>query len=260
MTTIRNSARERLAQGEVSLGMGLRMVRGVDIAKIMKACDYDWLFLDLEHSAMSLDTASQISVAALDVGIAPIVRVPAGEYSMATRALDSGALGIVIPHVDTPEKAREVVDRLKFPPVGHRSPGGPAVQFDYKPVKVGEANAALNAATLTVVMAETPKAVANADAIAAVPGVDVVLIGTNDLATEMGIPGDFANPKIVAAYETVIAACKKHGKWAGMGGIGTEDLLKKYVGMGMRMVLAGGDVAMLMQASSARAKFLRGCV
>lgn len=257
---VRNIARERLERGELSIGLGLRLARNVDIAKILKTSGYDWLFIDLEHGTMSLDTASQISVAALDTGIAPIVRVPAMQHWMATRALDGGALGIVMPHVDTAEEAREIVDHLKYPPAGHRSVAGAQPQFDFKAVKVGELTAELNAATLTVVMVETPKAVANADAIAAVPGVDVVLIGTNDLAAEMGIPGDFANPQIASAYETVIAACRKHGKFPGMGGIYTEDLMRKYVRMGMRMILAGGDVGMLMSAATQRTNFLRGCL
>jgi 4-hydroxy-2-oxoheptanedioate aldolase len=260
MSTVRNPARERLERGEVSLGLGIRLSRSVDIAKILKTSDYDWLFLDLEHGTMSLDTASQISVAALDAGIAPIVRVPAMQHAMATRALDGGALGIVMPHVDSAEEAREIVDRLKYPPVGHRSVSGAQPQFDYRAMKIGELTTALNAATLTVVMVETPKAIANVDEIAAVPGVDVVLVGTNDLAAEMGIPGDFANSKIAGAYEKIVAACKKHKKFPGMGGVYSEELMKTYVGMGMRMVLAGGDVGMLMQAASQRSRFLRGCL
>src|SRR4051794_5528916 len=102
--TIRNPARERLERGELSLGMGVRMSRSVEIAKLMKTSGYDWLFLDLEHSAMTLDAAAQISVAALDAGIAPLVRVPAKQFTMATRALDCGALGIVMPHVDTADE------------------------------------------------------------------------------------------------------------------------------------------------------------
>jgi 4-hydroxy-2-oxoheptanedioate aldolase len=260
MSTVRNPARERLERGEVSLGLGIRLSRSVDIAKILKTRDYDWLFLDLEHGTMSLDTASQISVAALDAGIAPIVRVPAMQHAMATRALDGGALGIVMPHVDSAEEAREIVDRLKYPPAGHRSVSGAQPQFDYRAMKIGELTTALNAATLTVVMVETPKAIANVDEIAAVPGVDVVLVGTNDLAAEMGIPGDFANSKIAGAYEKIVAACKKHKKFPGMGGVYSEELMKTYVGMGMRMVLAGGDVGMLMQAASQRSRFLRGCL
>jgi 2-keto-3-deoxy-L-rhamnonate aldolase RhmA len=258
--TIRNPARERLERGELSLGMGLRQSRGVEIAKLLKSCGYDWLFIDLEHSTMSLDTAAQISVAALDAGIAPLVRVPAKQYTMATRALDCGAVGIVMPHVDTVDEAREVVAQLKYPPMGHRSVGGAMPHVDFKPMKTGELTVALNAATLMTVMIETPQAVANAEAIAAVPGIDALLVGTNDLAAEMGITGDLGNARIVSAYESVIAACRKHGKFPGMGGVYNEDLMRRYVGLGMRMILSGGDLAMLMQAATQRASFLRGCL
>src|SRR5690348_102631 len=191
--TGRNPARERLAKGELSLGIGLRQARTVDIAAAMATSGYDWLFIDLERGTMPLDTAVQISVAALAAGISPLVRVPARQYSLATRALDGGALGIVMPHVDTAEEARAVVDHLKYPPAGHRSVAGPQAFFGYRPEPVGEAARTMNAETLIVVMLETPQAIANADAIAAVPGIDVLLIGTNDLAMEMGIPGQFGH-------------------------------------------------------------------
>jgi 4-hydroxy-2-oxoheptanedioate aldolase len=257
---IRNSARERLEQGGVSIGLGVRLARTVDIAKVGKAAGFDWLFLDLEHGPMSLETCSAISVAALDVGIAPLVRVPNGEYAMATRALDAGALGIVMPHVDTAEEARAVVSKLKYPPIGHRSVAGQQPQFDYKAVKVGDLTASLNAVTLTIVMIETPTAVANADAIMATPGVDGVLIGTNDLAAEMGIPGDLGNPRIVEAFGTVIAACKKHNKWAGMGGVRDDAHIKQYVQMGIRLILAGAEISMLLGAATARTNYMRGCL
>lgn len=122
--TVRNVAREKLEQGNLSLGVGIRMTRSVEIAKAMAVAGFDWLFLDMEHGVMSLEACAQISTAALDAGIAPIARVPNGEYAIATRALDNGALGIVMPHVDTAAEAREVVNRLKYPPVGHRSMGG----------------------------------------------------------------------------------------------------------------------------------------
>jgi len=186
--TLRNPARERLAAGDLALGVGIRQSRTVDIAAIMKACGYDWLFLDLEHNSMDLDTAVQISVAALGAGIAPIVRVPAGQFWLATRVLDGGALGIVIPHVDTADEAREITDRLRYPPQGHRSVAGGLPHFGYMPVSTSTACTAINAATLIVVMLETPQAIANAAAIAAVPGIDSLLIGTSDLSMELGIP------------------------------------------------------------------------
>src|ERR671938_1495 len=113
MATLRNAARENLDAGELALGVILRQARTVDVAPIMKAAGYDWLFLDLEHNSMDLDTAVQISVAALGVGIAPVARVPAGQLWMATRVLDGGGLGIVMPHVDTPEEAQQIARALR---------------------------------------------------------------------------------------------------------------------------------------------------
>src|SRR5712692_10587923 len=107
---VRNPARERLNKGELCLGIGLRQARTVDVAAAMASCGFDWLFIDLDHGTMPLDTAVQISVAALTAGISPVVRVPSRQYSLATRVLDGGALGIVMPHVDTAEEARAIVD------------------------------------------------------------------------------------------------------------------------------------------------------
>jgi 2-keto-3-deoxy-L-rhamnonate aldolase RhmA len=108
MATVRNAARERLDAGELALGVILRQARTVDIAPIMQSCGYDWLFLDLEHNSMDLDTAVQIAVGALGAGIAPVARVPAGQLWLATRFLDGGGLGVVVPHVDTPEEAHKI--------------------------------------------------------------------------------------------------------------------------------------------------------
>jgi len=234
MAQSHNPARERLAKGELSLGVGLRLVRTGEIAKVM-----------------------QISLAALDAGITPLVRVPEGQFDMATRALDGGAWGIVMPHVDSAEEAREVVDRLKYPPLGHRSSGGMLPHFGYKPMGGGEAARLVNEHMLTVVMVETPKGVANADEIAAVPGVDVVLIGTGDLTLELGISGEYGDPRIIAAYEGVIAACRKHGKWPGMGGVGSDDYMRRFIAMGMKMILAGGDLNFLLGGATRRAAMLR---
>src|SRR4051812_16398753 len=159
----------------------------------MLSCGYDWLFLDLEHNSMDLDMAVQIAVAALGAGIAPIARVPAGQLWMATRFLDGGGLGIVVPHVDTPEEARKIAQALRYPPVGHRSVAGGLPHFGYQKLSLAETCTGINAATMVIVMLETPTAIANADAIAAVEGIDSLLIGTNDLAMELGIPGGFGD-------------------------------------------------------------------
>jgi 4-hydroxy-2-oxoheptanedioate aldolase len=257
---LKNAAKERLDRGELALGVILRQARTVDIAPIMKSCGYDWLFLDLEHNSMDLDTAVQIAVAALGAGIAPVARVPAGQLWMATRFLDGGGLGIVMPHVDTPEEARAIAAALRYPPHGHRSVAGGLPHFGYAKVGVAQTCAAINAATLVVVMLETPTAIANAAAIAAVPGVDSLLIGTNDLAMELGIPGGFGDERIVAAYQAVCDACRSSGKFAGVGGIADEALLRRYIQMGVRLVLPGSDLAFMTAAASERAAAMRACL
>jgi 2-keto-3-deoxy-L-rhamnonate aldolase RhmA len=255
--SVRNPAREKLEQGQLSLGVGIRMTRSVEIGKAMAVAGFDWLFLDMEHGVMSLDACAQIATAALDAGIAPIARVPSGQYSIATRALDNGCLGIVMPHVDTADGAREVVSRLKYPPVGHRSMGGIGPHYSLRSASTGEAAKALNASNLTVVMLETPTAIANADAIAAVPGVDVLLIGTNDLCAEMGIHGDFGHERVAEAYRAMIAACRNHGKFPGMAGIYNEAIMPRYIEMGARFILSGQDAAFLMAGAAQRTGFLR---
>ncbi len=258
MTTVVNHALRQLRAGRLAIGLGLRQARTVDIAQIAKTSGFDWLFIDCEHNSMSVDTAAQIAAASLAVGITPIVRVPGYEHHHASRALDNGAHGIVFPHVDSPEDARRLADYCRYPPVGHRSMGGGLQQLGFAPMPVGEAARLANEETLVVVMLESPQAIDNCEAIAAVPGVDALLIGTNDLCFEMGIPGQFDHPQVADAYAKLLAACRKHGKFPGMGGLYSPELLQRYIGMGVRLVLAGSDFSLLMQAAGARASLVRG--
>jgi len=258
MLQVKNHAKEMLEQGELSLGVGIRNARTSDIGKAMKTAGFDWLFIDMEHNTMDIDTACQIAVAAQDAGITPIVRVPGFEHHHATRALDGGAQGIVVPHVDDAETAAQMVSNCRYPPVGKRSMTGSLPQLAFESHPFDQIAEGVNAATLLILMLETPTAIANADAIAAVPGVDALLIGTNDLCMEMGIPGQFDHPDVAAAYETMVAACKKHGKHPGTGGVYNPELMKKYIGIGARLILSGSDMAFMMSGAKAQASAVRG--
>lgn len=257
MEAVPNHTKRRLASGGLALGMGMRQARTVDIATIARTCDFDWLFIDMEHSSLDVETAAQIAFASLAAGITPIVRVPGHEHYHASRLLDSGAQGIVAPHVDTPEQAQRIVHACRYPPLGHRSVAGAQPQLGFGSMPVGEATRLVNEETMVVVMLETPKAIANADAIAAVQGVDVLLIGTNDLCAEMGIPGKFTDPRVEDAYQKVIAACRKHGKFPGMGGIYDPPIMQKCIGLGMRFILSGSDLSFMMAGARERASLLR---
>jgi 4-hydroxy-2-oxoheptanedioate aldolase len=258
MLELQNIARQRLERGEVSLGFGIRVARSVEIARAMRAAGFDWLFLDFEHGAMSIETAAALSIAGLDAGIAPLVRVPNGDTALATRLLDNGALGVVMPHIDTAEEARETVAALSYPPRGQRGLFSSLPQFSFGAVNPAALMATLNATNLIVVMIETAQGVANAEAIAAVPGVDVLLIGTNDLALDLGVPGELGHAKVTDAYRRVIAACRAHGKWPGMGGVYNHALMQRYVEMGCLFLQAGSDLGFMLDGSNQRTTFLRG--
>jgi 2-keto-3-deoxy-L-rhamnonate aldolase RhmA len=256
MATLHNRAKDKLDKGELCIGLGLRMARTVEIGRVLETAGYDFAFIDMEHNSMGIDTAVQIAVACQDAGVTPLVRVPGYEHYLATRVLDAGAMGIVFPHVDTAEHAARLVSFCKYPPVGHRSAAGAMAQLNFQAVPQKEATQTVNDNTLLVFMLETPTAIANADAIAAVPGVDVLLIGSNDLCMEMGIPSQFDSPKLADAVSRTIAACRKHGKHAGLGGVYDEVLSRRFIEQGMRFILASGDNALFMSAAKARAGFL----
>jgi 2-keto-3-deoxy-L-rhamnonate aldolase RhmA len=258
MSTVPNHALRQLRAGKLAIGLGLRQARTVDIAQIAKTSGFDWLFIDCEHNSMDTDIAAQIAAASLAVGITPVVRVAGKEHWLASRMLDNGAQGIVVPHVESGLEAKRVADHCRFPPLGHRSMGGGLQQLGFAPMPVGEAARIVNEQTLVVVMLESPQGIANCEEIAATPGIDALLIGTNDLCFEMGIPGKFDDPRIAEAYKKVIAACRKHGKFPGMGGMYTAELLERHIGMGVQLILSGSDFSLLMQAAGARAKLVRG--
>ncbi|MEO8714833.1 MAG: aldolase/citrate lyase family protein [Acetobacteraceae bacterium] len=257
MTLIRNNAKRKLQAGEIALGFGVHHLRSVAAPMLAQATGHDYMFIDMEHGAFTMQEATQLCIAALPTGVAPIVRVCAGALDEASRLLDNGALGIVVPHVDTAEQARRVADAFRYPPAGHRSWGGPAALYGYVTPHVSEAQAAINDEILVVVMLESPEAIANAAAIAAVEGVDVLHIGSFDLTSELGIAGQMGHPKLIEAYATVAAACRAHSKTLGMGGINGEEDAARYIGMGARFLGSGSDHSYIVDGAAARVSFFR---
>ncbi len=255
---VRNAVKEKLARNEVVASMVVRLVRGVEIAQIAKTAGFDMLYIDLEHSSFSLDTAGQICLAALGIGITPMVRVPANTPDYISRVLDGGALGVIAPDVGSAEEARAVVKAAKYPPLGERGAGVVLPHLQYRWFPAAEANAALNDATMVIVQFESAAAVDRADEIAAVDGVDMVLIGVNDLLASLGLAGQFEHAKVREAYARAIAACRKHGKHVGVGGLSTQPkLAAEFVAMGARLVSTGTDIQFLLAAATEKASQVR---
>ena len=255
MAIVENAVKKRLQQGKIAASFNVSRLRTVEIPQIAKATGFHWIFIDLEHSTMDVDMAGQVSAAALPTGVTPIVRVPEGDVNRATRVLDAGAQGIVFPHVDTVEEAETFVHACRYPPVGHRSLayGGP--QFEYATLPPDEAMAGINDQTLLVMMIETPRAVENAAVIAAVDGVDILLVGGSDLSATMGIPGQMTHPDFVDAIGKVVDGATAAGKWAGLGGVYDEAILPGFIERGMRFILGGSDLSFILAGAKARGDF-----
>jgi 2-keto-3-deoxy-L-rhamnonate aldolase RhmA len=257
---VRNNVKEKFARDEVVASMTVRLVKSIEIARIAHTAGFDSFYIDIEHSSFSLETTSQICIAGLDAGITPMVRVPTGRPEHVTRVLEGGAMGVIVPHVRSAEEARRVVAAAKFSPVGDRSPvgGGGVPHLHYRSFPVIEATQALNDATMVVVMMETLEALEHVEEIAAVDGVDMLFIGTNDLTTEMGQMNNFDHPRVRDAYERTIAACRRNGKNVVIGGLASRpDLIAEYVRLGARFVSTGTDLGFLLGACTQRARQVR---
>jgi 4-hydroxy-2-oxoheptanedioate aldolase len=255
---VRNSVKEKLQRGEVVASLTLRLVPGVEAVRIAKTAGFDTLYIDLEHSSFSMQTTSQLCIMALEAGLPALVRVPANTPEYIARVLDGGALGVIAPGVRNAGEAKAVVAAAKYPPLGERGLSGALPQLGYRSVPAAQALPALNAATMVVVQFESAASLAAMDEIIAVDGVDMVMIGSNDLLSDLGHAGEYDHPKLRDAYERTIAACRKRGKHVGVGGLASRpDLVEQYVKMGARYVSTGTDLGFLLAECQKRVKQVR---
>lgn len=253
-----NNLKALLRNEGLGLCLSVKAFRSIEIAAIARGAGYDSLYVDLEHSSLGLETTSQICIAALGMGVTPLVRVPSADPTIIGRVLDGGSQGIIVPHVETSEQAAEIVAASRFPPRGRRSVGGPTVHSGYLPFSGSKALTDLDDAILVTAMIETRTGLDNAEAIAAVPGIDMLLIGTTDLTAELGIPGAFNHELVLQAYERTVAGARRHGKSVGIGGIKSDPaLIGQLVEIGARFVSAGNDVGLLMSAGRSQIQALR---
>jgi 2-keto-3-deoxy-L-rhamnonate aldolase RhmA len=250
-----NSFIQKMRDGKIVSSMTIKLIKGIEIAQIAKTAGFDSIYIDLEHSALSLESTGQICMAALSIGLPAFVRVPANTPEWISRALDNGAMGVIAPHISTKEEALSVVACAKFPPTGERSAAGTLPHLQYRSFPASEAYPVLNSQTTVIVQFESEKAIENAESIISTEGVDVVLIGSNDLTADMGIAGQYDHPKLKAAFEHTIKVCKAHGKFCGVGGLSSRpDLVAQFTKMGAQYVSSGTDLAFLVSVATEKAK------
>jgi 2-keto-3-deoxy-L-rhamnonate aldolase RhmA len=238
----------------------LAQARTPDIVLVAKAAGFDAIYVDLEHGVTPLDVTSLLCTTALGADLVPFVRVPSLDTSFITRVLDGGALGIIVPHVDTPEQAKAVVDACRFPPVGRRTVYGTTPVTGYVHRPASEVADMLEAEVVVAPMIESALAVENVDKIAATEGVDLLLVGVHDLSADLGIAGQIDHPDVRAALHAVAESCAAHDRTFGVAGIDDRALLGELVAEGLRFISAGTDVGLLQRAATERVAALRELV
>ena len=237
-----NFIRQRVLNGEVLFGLINNLGSSLTV-EMTGAAGYDWMWIDGEHGMGGFtDLVHQLQAAAATPA-SPVVRVVWNDFPLIKRVLDMGAAGVIVPWINRAEDAAQVVRAMRYPPEGIRGVArllrSNAFGFEFD-----EYFARANRDLLTAVQVETAESVTHAEAIAAVAGVDALIIGPTDLSTSMGIFGQFKNPLLWQAFERVAAACKAHGKAAGILLPALEDV-DRLLEMGFTFIATGADGSLL---------------
>jgi 4-hydroxy-2-oxoheptanedioate aldolase len=239
-----NPVKEKLRSGQPTFGTWLSM-GDLYATRVLARSGFDWLTLDLEHSAIDWSRATTLFAAIADAGCVPLVRVPQGSHDYIKRVLDAGAWGIVVPMVDTVEQAVAAIAAAKYPPAGNRSVGGGMHAMNFGATSA-EYYARANDEILVVLQTESPEGVQNAEAIYGLPGVDAIFIGPNDLRAQMrAADGSDPTPEQhEAMVQRVIEVGRQVGTPTGIHTMDPADGLRRAA-QGMQFLAVGSDLRML---------------
>ena len=245
MTT--NSVKQKLQRSEVSLGTFVFEFDTTGIARLAAEAGSEFIIFDMEHTGWSVETIRQLVATTPRDRIVPMVRVPAKDYHFSARVLDMGAMGIMVPMVETREEAQRLVDSIKYPPTGRRGAAFSIAHDDYTAGNVGQKMESANSETLLIAQIETATGLKNVDEIASVDGVDVLWIGQFDLSTSLGIPGQFNHATFQDGLTKVVEAADRHGKAAGFMVLSVEEA-HTLIDRGFRCISYNGDLWIYQQA------------
>jgi 2-keto-3-deoxy-L-rhamnonate aldolase RhmA len=222
------SLKEKLLAGEKIYGTMVRVVRNPALCLIAKNSGLDFVMYDCEHASYNMETLHDLFIMGNAVGLEGFLRVPTLSKDYISRALDQGAGGVMVPMLETPEMATDLVKYSKYQPLGDRGYATTIAHVGYKGGgKHTEVMEQANNKVISIAQIETKLSVDNAEAIAATPGIDALLIGPNDLSLSLGIPGDMMNQIEIDAIAHVVAACKKNKKAFGLHG--PAKLQEKFI-------------------------------
>lgn len=236
-----NPVKQKLAAGEPVLALTITTA-SVDVAVHAAKLGFDFLWIEMEHSPITLETLRNMLLATRGLPTIPFARVPVNELWAAKRVLDAGVHGVIFPFTSTPELAAQAVAACRYPPLGRRGSGAGLAMTAWPATDDYYTSADENVFVIAII--EEERAVENIDAIAATPGLDALFIGTSDLSFSLGLRGDQKDAKLHTAIARVLEAGKKHGKPVGRPG-GTAEQMNAYVEQGFQLFQATTDLRLM---------------
>ena len=240
-----NRIKRALKEGQSVVGTMVVEIRQPAVMQLLANAGFDFAIIDNEHGAFNIETIADLSRTAVQVGVTPLVRIPDLTYPHIAQTLDAGAQGIMLPRVTNVEQVREAVQFMKYPPMGIRGSALSRGYTNFKSAPVDQAMAEVDQETMLVVQIETRQAVENMEEIITVPGVDVALIGPNDLSIAHNVPGQINGPEVRSIIESTIAICQKHDVIPAIH-INEVDLAVSWAKQGMRLISSGSEAGLLM--------------
>jgi 2-keto-3-deoxy-L-rhamnonate aldolase RhmA len=240
-----NQIKKKMKNGERVYGTMIKEARNINIAEILEIAGFDYFVIDMEHAFYDMSDIAPILEYARKTSVTSVVRIPRLDYAYVAKTLDMGAEAIWVPHLDTVEDARALVSYGKYPPEGKRGAAVPTFrQKERQEFKeAADYFRAVNEETLLIAQMESGEAIKNVEAITAVPGIDVAMMGTQDLSLDLGYAGQTNHPDMRAAVQKVVDACRKNGYW---------------IGQGMQMITWSYETNMIIDRGREALKLLRG--
>jgi 2-keto-3-deoxy-L-rhamnonate aldolase RhmA len=252
-----NRFKELRAQGKIPVGQMLWEFGTRGIAQMLDVVGLDFVFIDTEHAQFTTAQVADLIAWFGGTQIAPFVRVPQIAYHLLARTMDAGALGVMVPNVKTAAEAQEIVDAVKYAPLGKRGVGLGGALTSYRGVVPVEFLEYSNRNTTVICQIESIEGVENAEAIAATPGVDVLWVGHFDLTQSIGIPGQFGNQRFLDALKRVVEVCNTHNVGAGIQP-GSIEQAREWMALGFNVISYSTDMAVYLAAMTQAVGQIRG--
>lgn len=245
-----------LDDGSVAVGTMLSEVRNPNIATMMRTAGLDFFIIDMEHGTYGWPEMAALIAVARACGLEPIVRVPEIRRETIIKPLDAGASGLLVPMVERPEQAEQVVYHAKYPPLGHRGAALRRAHSRYRKAPAAEYLRDANAFTYLMVQIETQSALDAVEQISAIPGIDALFIGPFDLSVSLGVPGESSHPRLRDAYQKIIGATSRAGLSTGMQFMNLDEA-ETMIAEGINIVSFSSDVNMLVDQAASAAENIR---